>query len=145
MAEAVALAASIAGLISLGLEVGRLIYGVNAAFGNRSTSLKAVNDELDGTVTVLEELHTLLTSPQPSSKFFQAVQNSRLPVIVQSTKEHLSSLKRGLGTFGLAGPEKPKKWQKWKLLLVEKHLQKNVESLQRQKLGLLLALSTFTL
>jgi hypothetical protein len=120
MAEVVALASSIAGLLSLALEVSRQINAISDAFGNRSTNLQNIDDELRCFVTVLQELRSCLSSSSSRSSFSQAVRRSNLDVPLQGVEKHLSSIKKGLRKTGLSDLHKSKKkWHTWRLLVVE--------------------------
>ena len=145
MAEAVALAASIAGLISLGLEVSRHIYSVKSAFGDPPTSIRSVCDELEGTLTVLGELRNCLSAASSSLALSQVLRESNLTVLIHEIEGRLTSLKTGLEKFGILGAKRSKKWQRWRLVLLEKEMQRHLGSLQRQKLMLIFALSCLAL
>jgi Fungal N-terminal domain of STAND proteins len=146
MAEVIAIASSIAGLLSLALEANRQISAVSDAFRNGSSTLRSIVDELSGLATVLQELRSCLSSSSSRSSFSQAVQQSNLEALVRSVEKHIWSINEGLRKSGLSDLQKSKqKWHTWRLLGVEKELQKHLTSLQREKLALILALSSLSL
>jgi Fungal N-terminal domain of STAND proteins len=69
--SAIGLAANVAGLVSLVIEVSHLVADYFASIKNMSTNMKVLREELTALQHVLEQLSSLLHGSGAAGKFFQ--------------------------------------------------------------------------
>lgn len=145
MAEVVGLVASIVTLLSLTKSVGKQLRVLQGLFTN-SSLLLSLNDEIDGIATILEELKLLVATQAENESFLRAWQQSNFDSVIKRTRENLDFIESVVERVDLKKQDGAKNVLKRVLRLFdEKEISKHVKNVQRQKLSLLLGLSSFIL
>ena len=149
MAELVGLIASVAALAKLAGSTGTAISKIRERLGREST-ITALQTEIDGTTTVVSELHMVFCSCSHdealSSNILAAINRCGLPQQVARTRQQLEGLFTTMKRLECRDDTKARR--AWKRLFIEKgeaDIKRHVGTMQSHKISLLMSLSTLAL
>jgi hypothetical protein len=145
MAEVIGTIASIVTLLALTKSVATQIRTLRS-LSSDSPLIASLSDEIDGTAIVLQELKLLLASQAETESFLKAWRQSNFDSVITKARANLDFLEAALQRVSFNKRDGSKNtWRRVRWLFDEKEISKHVENVQRQKLTLLLGLSSFIL